>query len=191
MMKLSPVEIKTQEFAKTFRGYAPDEVRSFLDAVVETMEEMIEHQRELDQKIVVLETQLSDYKTIEKSLQQTLMQAQESSAKSVENARQEGYLILREAELKASQMLDKARNDLSSLKEHVTILKAKKDSVVSRLRMLLNSELELIKALEVDEELQPKSTEEQQELSKERMEIEAIIKSLDQPTTADKSPDAQ
>ena len=179
-MKLTPIEVKTQEFAKKFRGYDESQVRQFLDAITETMEEMLEYQRGLEQKIATVEAQLQDYKSIERSLQQTLMQAQESGAKAVENAKQEGQLILREAELKASQMLDKARNDLSSLKEHITILKAKKDSIVTRLRMLLNSELELIKALEVDEELQPKSTEERQEYSKERMEIEAIIKSLDQ-----------
>ncbi len=178
-MKLTPVEIKKQEFAKVFRGYDPEEVQSFLDTIATDVEETMEQQSQMKEKIVELETQLKDYKTIERSLQQTLMQAQETSAKSVENARQEAYLIMREAELKASQMQDKARNDLTVLKEQITILKAKKDSIVARLKMLLNSELELIKALEVDEELQKKTSTEQQEFSKEKMEIEEIIKSLD------------
>ncbi len=179
-MRLTPIEVKTQEFAKTFRGYDENQVRQFLDAITQTMEEMLEYQRGIEQKIATMEAQLQDYKTIEKSLQQMLMQGQETSAKAVENAKQEGYLILKEAELKASQLLDKSRNELVVLKEQTIILKAKKDSIVSRLRMILTSELEMIKALEVDEELQQKNNEEQREFSKERMEIEAIIKSLDQ-----------
>lgn len=179
-MKLTPVEVKKQEFKKVFRGYDREEVSAFLDTIATEMDESLAEQRTLEDRVNELETQLKDYKSIEKAIQQTLMQAQETSAKSMENTRQEGQLILKEAELKAFQMLDKARNDLTVLKEQLTILKAKKDSIVARLKMLLNSELELIRALEVDEELQTKSSTEPEELSKERQEIEEIIRSLEQ-----------
>ncbi|MGA2622304.1 MAG: DivIVA domain-containing protein [Bacteroidota bacterium] len=179
-MKLTPVEVKKQEFKKVFRGYDPEEVLAFLDTIATEMDESLSEQRALADRAIELETQLKDYKSIEKAIQQTLMQAQETSAKSMENTRQEAQLILKEAELKAFQMLDKARNDLTVLKEQLTILKAKKDSIVARLKMLLNSELELIRALEVDEELQTKSSTEPEELSKEKQEIEEIIRSLEQ-----------
>jgi len=179
-MKLTPVEIKKQEFPKSLRGYKPDEVHSFLDSVAAELEETNEEQRALKEKTIELDAQLKSYRNIERAMQETLMQAQESSAKSIENARQEAHLLLKDAEIKASQMLDKARNDLTVLKEQITILKAKKDSIVSRLKMLLNSELELIKALEVDEELQTAQSTERQEASREKSEIEEIIKSLGQ-----------
>ena len=179
-MKLTPFEVKKQEFKKVFRGYDREEVSAFLDTIATEMEESLADRRTLEDRANELETQLKDYKSIEKAIQQTLMQAQETSAKSVENTRQEGQLILKEAELKAFQMLDKARNDLTVLKEQLMILKAKKDSIVARLKMILNSELELIRALEVDEELQTKSTTEPEELSRERQEIEEIIRSLEQ-----------
>ena len=179
-MKLSPVEIKKQEFRRAFRGYNPVEVQAFLDIMATEVEETMTEQRGLMEKAMELETQLKDYRSIEKAIQQTLMQAQETTAKSIENTRQEAQLILKEAEMKAFQMLDKSRNDLTMLKEQIMILKAKKDSVVSRLKMLLTSELQLIKALEVDEELQTAGPPEPEELSKERQEFEDIIKRLDQ-----------
>ncbi len=140
-MKLTPVEVKKQEFKKVFRGYNPEEVSAFLDTIASEMDESLTERRALEDRVNELDTQLKDYKSIERAIQQTLMQAQETSAKSMENTRQEGQLILKEAELKAFQMLDKARNDLMVLKEQLTILKAKKDSIVARLKMLLNSEL--------------------------------------------------
>ena len=178
-MKMTPVEIKKAEFKKVIRGYDPEEVQNFLDTLAAEMEESIAEHKALADKANELEIQLRDYKSVEKAIQQTLMQAQETSAKSMENSRQEGQLIMKEAELKSFQMLDKARNDLTVLKEQLTILKAKKDSIVSRLKMLLTSELELIKALEVDEELAGKTTAEEQQMSKERQEIEEIIKNMD------------
>jgi len=44
------------------------------------------------------------------------------------------------------------RMDLLRTKEEISNLRSKKESIVSRLKVLLNSELELIKALEVDDD---------------------------------------
>lgn len=178
-MKLTAVEIRKQEFSKTLRGYNPHEVTAFLEIVAAEFEQLQLTNKELSEKITETETALQTYKSIEKAIQQTFMQAQETSGKSIENARKEAQLLLHEAEMKASQILDKARSELTVLKEHMTILKAKKDSIVSRLKMLLNSEMELIKALEIDEELQASSGSEHKTMVGEKSEIEDIIRGLE------------
>ena len=179
-MKLTPNEIRRQQFAKRFQGYDQTEVTAYLNTVASEMEELIKQNKTLHEKTIELETELKNYRSIEKLLHETLMQAKETSGKAMENARQEAQLLIQEAELKSSNILDKARNDLTVLKEQITILKAKKDSIVSRLKMLLQSELELIKALETDEELQEGPLTNKKDFSKEREEIEEIIKSLNQ-----------
>jgi len=179
-MQVTPAEIRKQEFNRSFRGYDRGEVAAFLETVATDIEELLKINREQSDKVIELETTLKDYKSVERAIHQTLMQAQETSGKSIENARKEAQLLLHESELKAAQMLDKARNDLTTLKEQVTILKAKKDAILARLKMLLNSELELIKALGVDEELQTGTNPEQPRTSDQKSEIQDIIKSLDQ-----------
>ena len=177
---MTPLDIKKHQFRKVLRGWDPLEVNAFLDVVATELEQLQRQNKELTQKTIELETQLKDYKSMEKAIQQTFRQAEETSGKALENCRKEAHLIVQEAELQASQLVDKARNELTSLKEQITILRAKKDSIVYRLRMLLNSELELVKALEVDEELQSRDDRAGgSQLSKEKMEIEDIIKSLD------------
>ncbi|HZY09766.1 MAG TPA: DivIVA domain-containing protein [Bacteroidota bacterium] len=178
-MKVTPLDIKKQQFTKVFRGFDPSEVNAYLDILAMELEEWQKHIKELTQKNIELETHLKDYRSVEKAMQQTFMQAQETSGKAIENARREAQLVLQEAEGKAAQIVDKARNELTSLKEQITILKAKKDSIITRLKMLLNSELDLIKALEVDEELRTTDIQDaSQEVSKEKMEIEEIIRNL-------------
>jgi cell division initiation protein len=133
--------------------------------------------KDLRDRIIELETQLADYKNMEKTLQQTLMQAQEASGKSIENSRKEADLIIRDAELKAQQIIEKARTDFSKIKEEISALKARKESVLSRLKILLSSELDLIRALGVDDEDRT-SGDGSKGTGKERLELDSILKNL-------------
>lgn len=176
-MKITPLEIKRQKFKKVLRGYDTIEVDTFLEMLANEMEELTLQNKEYKERIVELETQLTDYKTIEKTLQQTLMQAQEASGKSIENSKKEAELIIKDAELKASQILEKARLDFARMKEEITALKARKESIISKLKVLLTSEVDLLKALEVDDD------EFERDLSKgtgkDRLEIDEILKKLE------------
>ncbi len=177
-MNLTPLDIKKQEFKKSLRGYDPIEVNTFLEMVSTQVKSILSQNKDLKEKIVELETQLQDYKNIEKTLQETLLQAQETTGRSIENSRKEAQLILQEAEIKAGQILDKARMDLAKIKEDVSSFKAKKDSLVSRLKVLLSSEIELIKALEIEEE-EILRTDVSRGTGKSAIEIDEIVRSLE------------
>jgi len=180
-MKITASEIRNRGFRRALRGFKRAEVESFLDGIASAWEGLTADHASLEQKALEFEAQIRDFRSLERGFQQTIVQAQEASGKAVDSAKKEGQLIIREAELKAALILEKARNDLTLLREQVTILRAKRDSITSRLKMLLNSELELIKALEAEDELQKGTApEERRELSTERTEIEEIIRSLDQ-----------
>ncbi|MCX7985190.1 MAG: DivIVA domain-containing protein [Bacteroidetes bacterium] len=176
-MKITPLEIKRQKFKKVIRGYDTVEVDMFLEMLANEMEELTFQNKEYKDKVIELEAQLTNYKNIEKTLQQTLLQAQEASGKSIENSRKEAELIIKDAELKASQILERARLDFARMKEEITALKARKESIMSKLKVLLNSEIDLLRALEVDDE------DVERDLSKgtgkERIEVNEILKKLD------------
>jgi cell division initiation protein len=175
-MKITPLEVKRQQFKKTMRGFDPVEVETFLEMLSNEMEESVRLNKEQREKIVELETQLADYKNIEKTLQQTLMQAQETSGKSIENSKREAELIVKEAEVKASQIVEKARLDFAKAKEEISTLKARKESVLSKLKILLSSELDLLRALAVDDDASPKDPS--KGTGKENLEIDEILKKL-------------
>lgn len=114
---------------------------------------------------------------MEKTLQQTLMQAQEASGKSIENSRKEASLIIQDAELKASQIVERARLDFAHAKEEISTLRTRKDSLLSKLKILLKSEIDLLSALEVNDddfsgEKMSRGT------GKEHLEIDEILKKL-------------
>lgn len=176
-MKITPLEIKRQQFKKAMRGYDTVEVETFLEMLSNEVEDLLKANKDLRDKTIELETQLADYKNMEKTLQQTLMQAQEASGKSIENSRKEASLIIQDAELKASQIVEKARSDFARAKEEISTLRARKDSILSKLKVLLKSEIDLLSALEVDED--DLSGEKLSRGSgKEHLEIDEILKKL-------------
>jgi cell division initiation protein len=176
-MKITPLEIKRQQFKKGMRGYDRVEVEAFLEMLSNEVEDLLRANKELKEKTIELETQLLDYRNMEKTLQQTLMQAQEASGKSIENSRKEASLIVQDAELKASQIVERARLDFAHAKEEIAILKARKESILSKLKVLLKSEIDLLSALEINDddlsgEKSPRGT------GKEHLEIDEILKKL-------------
>ncbi|MBI3578829.1 MAG: DivIVA domain-containing protein [Ignavibacteriales bacterium] len=176
-MKITPLEIKRQQFKKVMRGYDPVEVDTFLDMLSNEMEEALTKNKELRDKLIEIETQLKDYKNMEKTLQQTLLQAQETSGKEIENSKKEADLIVQEAELKASQIVDKARMDFSRMKEEISNLKSRKESILSRLKVLLSSEVDLIRALEIDDDDSSRQ-DNSKGTGKDHLQIDEILKKL-------------
>jgi cell division initiation protein len=147
-MKLSPLDIRKQEFKKTMRGYDPVEVETFMEMMANEFENLLKEQNELKNKLLECETQLKDYKQIERTLQQTLLQAQETTGKTYEAARRDAETIVKEAEMRASAIISGANSELARLNNEILQLKSRKDSLLGRLRVLLSSELDLIKTLE-------------------------------------------
>jgi cell division initiation protein len=181
-MKLTPLDIKKQEFKKVMRGYDPVEVDTFMDMMANEFEDLLKQQKEMRDKFLELETQLRDYRQIEKTLQQTLLQAQETTGRTYEAARREAETIVREAEGKASKIVEQASMDLARMNAHIAQLRGKKDSLLGRLRVLLSSELDLIKTLEMggDDVLDhtaPHGT------GKESIDLEAVLKNMDDDNT--------
>lgn len=176
-MKLTPLDVRKQEFRKSLRGYDPVEVDTFMEMVASEFEEVLRSQKEFRDKVVELEVQLRDYRQIEKTLQQTLLQAQEATGRTYESARREAELIVKEAEQKAAKIVEQANSDLVRMNNEIMQLYTRKESLIGRLRVLLSSELELIKTLEMggDENLTGQSS---LGTGKETIEIDTVLKDL-------------
>ncbi|MFQ5824032.1 MAG: DivIVA domain-containing protein [bacterium] len=150
-MKLSPLDIKKQEFKKSFRGFDPIEVETFLEMVADEYESIIREKNVLADENLKLRTQLRDYQDVEKTLKETLVTAQQSINESRENSEREAELIVREAEMKADKILEEAKLKLAEMKNELLVVKAQKDSFARRLRHLLESQIDLIGVLELDD----------------------------------------
>jgi len=150
-LKLTPLDIKRQEFKRILRGYDPVEVETFLEMVADEYEELLNELHQTQNEVITLRTQLKDYQQVEHTLKETLMNAQESINRARINTEKEANLIISEAELKAEKLLEATRHDLDKMKNELILLRSQKESFAKRLKHLLESQLELIGVLEIDD----------------------------------------
>jgi cell division initiation protein len=152
-MKLTPLDIRKQEFHKTLRGFDPVEVQTFLDMVGEEYEQLLEQNKKLNNRLIELETKLKDYQESEKNLRETLLNVQEVKKQSEESSRKQADLVIKESELKALEIIEMARKQARQMRDEVSMLKTQKESFINRLRQILISQIELLSVLEIDDAL--------------------------------------
>lgn len=116
-MKLTPLDIRHKEFRRGMRGYTDTDVDEFLDQVADEFERVFKENIELSERIEALQEQIGHYRTIEETLQKTLITAQQSAEEMKASAQKEAQLILRDADLRAKDVVSdaerKARDTLS------------------------------------------------------------------------------
>jgi cell division initiation protein len=181
-MKLTPLDIRKQEFKKVMRGYDPVEVDTFMEMVGNEYEEMLRSQKEMRDRMVEVEVQLKDYRQIEKTLQQTLLQAQEATGRTYESARKESELITREAEQKASKIVEDAHAQLARLKNEIMDLTTRRESLIGRLKVLLSAELDLLKMMD-QERPQDLLRTSSMGTGKQSIEIDDVAQQIDNDRT--------
>ena len=143
-MKISPIEIRQQQFTKKMRGYDSDEVQSFLESLAEQIEQLNSENESLKEEISTLTEKINEYKKIEKNLQDTLLKVQDSSTKTMEATKKQSSLMIKEAELKASQIIEKAREGANEIRNAVVNLREEKDLILSKLKAIVNSQANLL-----------------------------------------------
>jgi len=149
-MRITPLDIRKQEFRKTMRGLDSDEVYAFLGTVADEYEAVLSDNKRLREHIVQLEERVKEFKSMETNLRNTLMTAEKVTAEAKENARKEADLIVRGAEVDANRSAEAIRAHTQQLRREILELKKHKDNYVTRLRTLLDSHRNVIDGFEED-----------------------------------------
>ena len=150
-MKLTPLDIRKQEFKRIMRGFDPEEVEAFLTMIADEFELLIREKNQLNDELIKLRTQLKDYQQVESTLRDTLVKAQNNVEESRSNTRREAEIIIHEAELQAEHIVKDAKDELNDIRHDIEQLQTQKQSFAKRLRHLLLSQLELLQVLDMND----------------------------------------
>ncbi|MEX0748044.1 MAG: DivIVA domain-containing protein, partial [Rhodothermales bacterium] len=150
-MRLTPLDIRKQEFTRAFRGSDAEEVQAFLSMLSNQWEEVIDDARRKDEKIREMESKLVHYEKVEEALQEALTTARETSRKALENAETKAQLIVERAEHRAEDIKREAEHERHQIKRETAKLSGRRSEIVTRLRAFLMSEMELLARFEGDD----------------------------------------
>ena len=143
---ITPLDIENKKFSKQMmNGYSVEEVDDFLDDLTVDYSKNYKEITELRTKVEELNKSLQHYKTIEETLQNTLVMAQ-TTAEDVKNvAKQQADQIINEAKGTAQKQANDLENEILSKKKELDDVKKKFDIYKAKMESLLISQLELLK----------------------------------------------
>ena len=149
---ITPLDIDNKKFSKQMvNGYNVEEVDDFLDELTTDYSKNYKEVNELRAKVEELNNSLVQYKTIESTLQNTLVMAQ-STAEEVKNvAKQKADQIVDEAKVNAQKQVDELNNEILMKQKELDDVKKQFDIYKAKMESLLISQLELLKDVNKDD----------------------------------------
>ncbi|SFD82240.1 cell division initiation protein [Lentibacillus persicus] len=145
-MALTPLDIHNKEFTRSFRGYDEDEVNEFLDQVIKDYEMTIREKKDLQEKVEQLNEKLGHFTNIESTLNNSILIAQETAEELKGNAQKESKLIIKEAEKNADRIVNEALTKSRRIEMDIEELKKQAKVFRTRLKMLVEAQLDVIDA---------------------------------------------
>ncbi|MCI8411387.1 MAG: DivIVA domain-containing protein [Clostridia bacterium] len=143
---ITPLDIENKKFSKQMmNGYSVEEVDDFLDELTIDYTKNYKEATELKAKVEELNKSLEHYKTIEDTLQNTLLMAQ-TTAEDVKNvAKQQADQIVNEAKGVAQKEADNLQSEIIAKRKELDDVKKQFDIYKAKMESLLISQLELLK----------------------------------------------
>lgn len=141
---LTPLDIESKKFDKALMGFNTREVRKFLKEIIANYEVLYRENIELKDKLNVLSEGIQYYKTMEETLQNTLILAEKTAEEAKQRAREQAELIEREAELKAEEILGNTKDELNHLRLQKKNLMRSFETAKIQVQQYLQLQLDMI-----------------------------------------------
>ncbi len=150
---ITPLDIENKRFSKQMmNGYSVEEVDDFLDDLTVDYTKNYKEVTELRTKVEELNKSLEQYKTMEDTLQNTLVVAQ-STAEELKNvAKKKADQIIEEAKGGAKKQVDELNTQIMIKQKEYDELKRQFDIYRRKMESLIISQGELLKEINKNED---------------------------------------
>jgi cell division initiation protein len=178
-MPIRPIDIRRKEFKIGFRGYDPNQVDDFLDAVADEFERNYTENQRMREEVSSLRDRLQQFEDLEGSIQAALVHAEQASndlrraatqeAEGLkQSAQREADFTIREAQSRSHQMLADSSARIERVQDSYDGLQEAKRSFANEFRHLLKTYTDMMDNMEVA------SAREIEASLRERLDTESI-----------------
>ena len=147
VFRLTPLDVRKQEFRRVLRGYDRTEVDDFRARAADELERVVKERLALEGQLRQLEAQLAAFKERERALNEALIAAQQLRAETREQAGREAQMILREAEADGERQVERARREVERLEASAANLARQHHAYLAALRSLVERQKAELDAL--------------------------------------------
>jgi cell division initiation protein len=143
-MNVTPLDIQQKRFHLGFRGYERAEVEEFLDQVREEMETLVREVTELREFRQTYEERMKDFREREETIKNAMITTHKLAEDIKENARKEAALIVRDAEIRAQQALERGREEKARIEADIQDLKRRRRHFLEDMKKVIQMHLEMV-----------------------------------------------
>ncbi|HHY59631.1 MAG TPA: DivIVA domain-containing protein [Clostridia bacterium] len=144
-MVATPLDLqKGREFKKSFRGYRPKDVDAYLNRVLKDYEQLYRQNLDLQEQVQELQEKLNRYTSIEHTLQETLVLAQQTAEEVKKNGEKEAALLLEQARLQGENMIRAAEEAVQELRSECARLRQLEAGYRAKLKAFFEAQLLLL-----------------------------------------------
>jgi len=147
LFRLTPLDVRKQEFRATMRGFDRAEVEDFRARVGDELERMVRERIALEEKVKTQEEQLATFRERERAMNDALVAAQQLRAETREQAEREAQMIVREAAAEAERLVDRGRREIERLEASAENLARQHHAYLAALRSLVERQKAELDAL--------------------------------------------
>jgi cell division initiation protein len=145
-MRITPLDVRKQEFRKIMRGLDANEVYAFLSTVADEYEAVLNDNKALRERLLELDDKVQEYRSIERTLRDTLLTAERVTVEAKDNARREATLIVKEAQLEAQKALRDITAEGARLRQEVQRLRSQRDAYLAKMKVVAESHVKFIES---------------------------------------------
>ena len=147
-----------KKFKRSLNGYDINEVNSFIDDVIRRVESILKEEEQIknemrtkELRIKELEASIEHYKSIEQQLNTSIIAAQENGEYIKRLAKSERDAIINDARKNANRIVSDALIRAEKTEYEAQLLKKNINMFKSRIRTMLNQQLDLIEDLDKED----------------------------------------
>jgi len=140
-MKLTPLDIHHKEFGRSLRGYNEAEVDEFLDQVADELERLFKENIDLNERLEANEEKVRTYQDMERTLHNTMVSAQKSAEDIVAKSRHEAEIVLKDAEVKAKEIIHNALQQKQKSQSDLMRIKSAEEEFRAKFKALLEGHM--------------------------------------------------
>lgn len=145
---LTPNDVRSQDFRRTFRGYDAAQVEDFKQRVADEMDRVLRERTKLDERLQGFQEQLRAFRERERAMNEALLAAQQLRVAAQEQAEREAEVILREAKADSLRMVGAAQEEERQVRERHDSLSRQFAAYLANFRALLERQLGEIEGLQ-------------------------------------------
>lgn len=137
-MAITPLDIRKATFQRKLRGYDPQEVENLLEVIADELTARLVDVERLEQENRGYRQRIEAAHERQEELQQAMLHAQRLSQDITDNAKKEGALLVREAEVAADSMVSQAIEQATRIESKIVELRAHRRDLQLKFRTTLD-----------------------------------------------------